>query len=659
MAATTLPAAAQHGGTSTPDIDQLPATQISGPLEFHQQPFDVLHYDATIDLTAAPLKQIAGSCAMRIYWAGEPDGAFYFHLRDLTVDSVFYNGVPATALPVGTITDPDFHYLVVPPATVKRGDTDVVRVVYSGEMTDEYGPGYWGGVSSSATGPLFAMGVGFYNNYVSSTQHWLPCYDHPSDKATFHGRFRVKKGKLVASNGLLQVLPDTDSTEIYDWTHNIACATYLLTFAVDSYVPVTIAEGPLPMVVYARPSDSAATHRSFKLLPRMVSAYERHFGAFPFEKVGYVNTTIGAMEHQTMVSFPTSLSRSGDTVNSTGAHELSHQWFGDLVSPLDFRHAWLNESFATFCESVWMEELKGFPGYIADQESKRSRYIKTVSRQEGIFPLYDFPRAQPSSNYPETIYQKGAVVVGMLRYELGDSIFFTGMREYLRRFGYGVATTDSLRTVLEQAAGRSLGWFFDQWVIGKGWPVVTLRAVTLPEGSGTGHRVEIELNQTQTNTGTIFTGLPVEIGFKGPAGTTYRVVRMNGATEKVTLDSIPEFTSITINQGPSLRALMEGSVLSFSGVERGDGFAAADGVRVVVRPNMLKDDGAFSAEVRGSDNCTGIAYEIYDTSGRRVSTGHSDACQFTVPATQLGSGAHMIRFILREVPYDVPVMIAR
>src|SRR5205807_6524164 len=116
---------------------------------------------------------------------------------------------------------------------------------------------------------------------------------------------------------------------------------------------------------------------SFRLLPRMVSTFEKHFGSYPFEKVGYVNvpSSAGAMEHETMISIPTSLSTSGDSVYSTAAHELSHQWFGDLVTPLDFRHAWLNESFAVFCETLWAEELGGHSGYIQAQTLRANSYL--------------------------------------------------------------------------------------------------------------------------------------------------------------------------------------------------------------------------------------------------------------------------------------------
>ncbi len=637
-----------------------PATTISSPTQFEQQQFDVLHYDAWIDLTKAPARTMRGVCEIHLRWTGDPAaGPFYFHLRSLTIDSSYYNGTPVMVAPAGDSTSATYHYSLVPPASAHQGDTAIVRIVYHGEMTDELGAGYWGGVTSSG-GTLFALGVGFLNNYVSATEHWLPCYDHPSDKATFHGWFTVKQGLTVASNGhLVSATPGPDSTITFEWQHDIQCATYLLTFAVDNYVPLAIQSGPLPMVVYARPADTLATHASFRLLPRMVAAFERHYGSYPFEKVGYVNTPLGAMEHQTMISFPTSLSQSGDTINTTGAHELSHQWFGDLVSPQDFRHAWLNESFAVFCESVWLEELRGYAGYLASQTGKIDRYINTVAPQEGVFPLYDFPRTPPSSNYPQTIYQKGAVVVGMLRFELGDSLFFQGLRDYLTAHAYGTATTEDLRAALEARSGRSLDTFFTQWVYGRGWPVVRVNATKTSAGAGI-YRVTLDLSQTQADSLPTFTNLPLEFGFQTTGGQwAYRLVRMNGRTQRIVLDSVPEFTKMNLNSGPSVRVLLRSNI-TVAGVEQHSGMLPdSNNIEFVVHPNPLSSTNAFTVEVHNAPNCDGIDYWLYDSAGRRLLVGHTDACEFPIPISGFNSGVYVIRFRFHELFYDVPVMIAR
>ncbi|MES2765503.1 MAG: M1 family aminopeptidase [Bacteroidota bacterium] len=557
LAGTAFKSQAQVAESKFPDYI---LTDPSGALDFKKQPFDVLNYEVNLDLTDAPAKTARGICTVTVRWLMPPAGEFFtFHLRGMKVDSVFnYYGTKLPVTAVGDSNSADFHYKI--PASEISESTEEFAIFYSGTMTGEYPSSAWGGVQNDG-GCLYALGVGFSNEYVSATRHWMPCYDHPSDKATCVFNIRVKSGKTAVSNGyLFKDVKNADSTHILQWRSSDKMATYLMTFAVDNYValnfkPEITTRQSLPIVVYSKPQDSALTRKSFKNLPRMVSSYEKLYGQYPFEKVGYCNTPKGAMEHQTMISYPTSLSRSGDEVNSVAAHELAHQWWGDLVTPLDFRHAWLTESFATFSESVWAEELGGRAGFLKDQTDKLNRYIKTVSKAEGIFPLYDFPRASPSSNYPETIYQKGAVVLGMLRYELGDSLYFGALKSYLTKYAYGNATTDSLFKTVNDYTGRDMAWFFNQWVLGKGWPQLAVESARLAEGF---KRVRLVLKQRQPADQGVYTNLPVEIGFKTSSGeTVYKLLKMTEKEQTFELDSIPDFTGITMNEGPSVRALVQ------------------------------------------------------------------------------------------------------
>ena len=192
-----VPSRSQGEGLHTPGNgtsgQQSSVSVIPDPLSPSPQPFNVLHYDAYLDLTAAPSKNMSGRTQITVRWVKEPsEGPFIFHLRldSLVIDSVLYDDQRITATEVGDPSLATYHFEVTPPSTAHSGDVAVVTVVYHGIMTDEYGPGQWGGVSSGG-GVLYALGVGINNNYVSTTEHWLACYDHPSDKATFTGTFVV------------------------------------------------------------------------------------------------------------------------------------------------------------------------------------------------------------------------------------------------------------------------------------------------------------------------------------------------------------------------------------------------------------------------------------------------------------------------------------
>jgi aminopeptidase N len=580
-----------------PIIQEVP---VSSPTSFIQQPFDVLHYDADIDLTKAPATAMSGVCRIKFVWTGLPDtNIFYFHLRDLKIDSTFYNDKAIVPSAKEAVSSPTYHYNVEPPkGTSQIGDTVILTIYYSGNMTGEKGSFQFGGVHTDGK-TLYEMGVGFYNNYVSSAQHWLPCYDHPSDKATFHVKFKTKSDLFIASTGVLKTEIQGDNTTIYDWTENHQCSTYLFTFAVDNYIPVEGNYNNLPIVCYTRDATKTGAEYGVKYIPKMIESYEKYFGKYPFDKVGYVDTPVGAMEHQTMISitnnyFQNSM-QSNDSLLSIAAHELSHQWFGDYVTCRDFRDAWLNEGFANFCESVWREHFVGFDKYLENQEANVQGYIKTDSKREKIFPIYDFPRQSPSSNYPNTIYHKGSAVVGMLRFELGDSLFFGGIREYFKKHAYGTATTAELQKDFEDFSGRSLDWFFKQWIYGKGYPVVNIYINKAPQGNGM-MNLKINVRQIQNSIYGTYTNLPLELGFRQKDRTyIYKTLKLIDSEQNFELDSIPEYDTVTVNKGPTLRALVQvdsfiNSILDYSSYVSND---------IVISPNPSDDNMTinFPAEV--------------------------------------------------------------
>lgn len=609
------------------------------PIAFVSQPFDVLHYDADINLMKAPLSDMSGICTTTLTWKQGPAGdCYFFNLMGLTVDSVFFNGVKTTVTPYLEPSSPSYSYCVTPSTSVKKGDTSFVKIYYSGKMSCESGgnSGWCGGVTSSNS-ILYALGVGFFANYVSTTRHWLPCYDHPSDKATYHARFKVKTGMTVASNGIGSSSTQGD-TVIYDWVHNIPCATYLYTFAVSNYFPLSFGTDELPMVVYSKASDTVNTRKSFKLLPRMVSTFEKLYGKFPFEKVGYVNTTTGAMEHETMISFPTFLSQRGDSVNSTASHELAHQWFGDAVSPEDFRHAWLTESPATFSETIWAEELRGRSGYITAQNNNLLDYF-SAAKTEGIFALYDFPRTKPSSNYPATIYNKGAVVLGMLRYELGDSLFFKSLQTYIERYKYSTATTALFEQKFEEVSGKNLAWFFNQWVYRKGWVVLNVGYSRVPV-SGGDSVVRVSVHQVQTPD-SLYIHVPIEMTFFKGKDTVSTVVKdLSSKDTTFVLGNIGEFTSMTINQGPTVRAMLQ--VSKITGIDENELPKGMQDLRIIPNPAGSEFQLVLSVLTDCNASLT-VSNSVGETVLTKIVPLHIGTASYSFDSKNFASGAYSLK----------------
>ena len=473
---------------------------VSNPEDPSRQSFDVISYDVDLDLAKAPSAEMMGLSRVSLSWTDDKDDAlFYFHLQDLNVDSVFFDNEFTEFKSVGEQENGTAAYSV---ARIGSSIFSEINIYYSGTMTDELGDGTWGGVHSESQ-YLYGMGVGFLNNYVSTTRHWIACFDHPSDKALFKINAIIPKEYEFVSNGLEISRSESENTKTISWSHNFPMASYLSTFAVGAYKEVKIDpfEGKeYEISIYSPEYLIEKSKTAFAELPSMISLFDSLFVPFPFERMGYVLTTVGAMEHQTMVSFPMNKISSSPTslaTESVIAHELAHQWFGDYVTCLDFRDAWLNEGFAVFCEAIFTEYKYGKENYYKFLKGKSNGYIKNDSKADGIQPLYNFNRKE-ASNYPQTIYKKGGVVLAMLREKLGDDVFFSAIKSYLNDHKYANACSENLKNVflnsIEDENKDELIGFFDDWIYGKGWVKLSVEIKPSITDSGV---TEILVKQSQ------------------------------------------------------------------------------------------------------------------------------------------------------------------
>lgn len=616
---------------------------ISYPLEFIQQPYDIVHYDALIDLRNGLERKISGWCEIKSVWKENAiDKNFYFHLRDLKVDSVFFNISPVnfTFRKDDTL---DYSYYVVNNLSGLENDTFRVKIFYSGTMTDEGGNRPFGGVFLTDS-ILFSIGVGMNNQYVSTTQHWLPCYDHPSDKATYTLKFITPKDFTIASNGKTRLFGYTsDSLPIWESTSNFPIATYLLTFAMGKFKTMKLDEWNLPQnieaIVYYLPKDESAVKFSFQNFSKYFFTLQNFFGKYPFDKVGYVIVPFffGAMEHQSMITFPRNevyrLYYYKDTNNIMALHEFSHQWFGNSVSPLDFRDVWFNEAFATYSEAFYLERIFGENAYLNNLIEKKNNYLDDGISYEGIIPMYGYTRKPPVSNYPATIYWKGAVVVGMLRYYLGDETFFELLRSYLDLFAFQSRSTFDFINYCINFTGENLNWFFDQWVFGKGYPMLEIKVKQYPLNDKY-CSAEIHIKQTQPSDYGTYFKLPVEFNFTIDTDETFDTVIVLDKTEQIFwLDTIPKFSSFKVNQGKKVVSLFTSN--NYLSVEKNE---FEENVQVLTAPNEII--------IFFSNSTFNYNIKIFDALGKEVYfdvTSHSNRF-ISLNAQNISSGVYYLTF---------------
>jgi aminopeptidase N len=351
------------------------------------------------------------------------------------------------------------------PAPLANGAITTVEVSYSGFPLTAAHPGLF--FTTVGGNPLI-----YSLSEPWSARTWWPCKDYPDDKATFDIRLSVPEGLTAASNGSY-LGSETESRwgepyRSYHWQENHDMATYLASIAATIYTRLddhfVYAPGDtMPITHYVYPSLVANAQTDFNITAPALEFFSWAFGLYPFvdEKYGVALCAIGGgMEHQTLTSYGGSLVTGTHYYDWVFVHEMSHQWFGDMITCKNWVHIWLNEGFASYAEALWFEHLQGPTKLRAYMESKDH-----IERWSG--PILRSPSStDPWYYFDNVVYDKAAWVLHMLRHVTGDSTFFHILRDYCAdpRYRFSAAETNDFRAICEADAGQSLGWFFNEWL---------------------------------------------------------------------------------------------------------------------------------------------------------------------------------------------------
>ncbi|MEO7329342.1 MAG: M1 family aminopeptidase [Minicystis sp.] len=310
-------------------------------------------------------------------------------------------------------------------------------------------------------------------------RHIFPCHDKPHVKQTTELKITVPKGWYALSNGALE----SEAEGRFHWKMNEPHPSYLFTLVAGEFARIDDAVGDLPLTYLVPKGREADGKRTFARTPEMI----RHFGEllgvpYPWNKYAQVVVSdfiFGGMENTTattMYEFILLDERAALDISSDDliAHELAHQWFGDLVTCRDWSHAWLNEGFATFMEHVDREHHLGRDEYDYGVKGDMEAYfIEAHGRYRRPIVCQDYEA--PIDIFDRHLYEKGGAVLHLLRRELGDGLFWKGVSTYLKRHQKGVVETRDLMRALEEVSGRSLERFFEQWVFRAGHPELDVK----------------------------------------------------------------------------------------------------------------------------------------------------------------------------------------
>jgi aminopeptidase N len=320
----------------------------------------------------------------------------------------------------------------------------------------------------------------FGDNWPDRARNWLACLDHPSDKATVE--FIVKApahykvigvGYLAAEYPFEPLNPD-GKYRVTHWKEGVAVPTKVMVIGLADFAWETagFSKG-VPVQTWVYSEDRENGFSDYLPGADILTFFQDLIGPYSYEKLANVQskTIYGGMENSSCIFYYENSVSGKNKMHSLLAHEIAHQWFGDAVTEKDWHHVWLSEGFATYLEAVYADSLIPDRSLVKSMAGMREQVIRSFKRDPK--PVID----TTITNYMELLstnsYQKGAWVLHMLRDELGDEVFWKGIRQYYQEYQNKNALTSDFCRVMEEVSGRSLVRFFHQWLEVAGQPDIS------------------------------------------------------------------------------------------------------------------------------------------------------------------------------------------
>ena len=521
-----------------------------------------------------------------------------------------------------------------------------------------YNPGETAGIMiyykhKNVTDGAFYVGNGFVftDCEPEGARRWFPCWDQPADKTTVDITAKVPLDVKLGSNGRLQDSTIVGPALYYHWISRDPVSTYLvvLTSKVNYQLDIfywhklSKPTDSVPMRFYYNAGEDPSAMEA--IIGPMTDYYSNRFGEHPFEKNGFATLNSqfewGGMENQTLTSLCTDCWE-----ESLVAHEYAHQWFGDMITCATWADIFLNEGFATFVEAVWTEHQYGRAAYKNEIANNAQYYLNNNPGWAISEPSWatSTPGVNTLFNYAIT-YLKGSCVLHQLRYVLGDSLFFAGMKSYATdtvNFKFKSATIDDYRDKMAEASGQDLNWFFDEWIYQPNHPVYH-NIYGVEQLDETSWRVNFTAIQN-TSLSSLYFQMPIElkIHFQGGTDTLIRVFNsFNGQLFSFEFNKQPVMLTfdpnneIVLKQGTSLVGMDEPPA---SGVET---------KLLRPAPNPFTRSTILSYQLAGKGHVNLSVYDIYGKMVRELVNTTQNAGAYQVPfeAGGLAPGIYQCRLV--------------
>ena len=381
-------------------------------------------------------------------------------------------------------------------------------------------------------------------------RYWYPSHDFPNEKFSSEVTCHVPEGMTVLSNGkLVGETKDSNGLVAVHWRQEKPHVNYLVTLVAGHFKKIEDKYGDLPLAFYVPPSEIKEAQNSFRTTKDTMSFLEKEIGIpYPWEKYyqvvvrdfvagGMENTSVTTLTDRTLFSDEFENARSSEGLV---AHELAHQWFGDLVTCKDWSHTWLNEGFATYYALLYDEHKNGRDSMLYGLWQSAKGITGNTNEPRGIvYRKYE----KPTEQFGYLSYQKGAWVLHTLRSELGEDIYRKGINAYLKKYQFETVVTENLNASLEEVSGRSLDRFFDQWVYNAGNPELKVE-YSWDEKTKLA-RLSVEQMQKITETVALF-DIPLTFRFHTKSGDKDESVHLTQKSEDFyfSLSAAPEYVIV-------------------------------------------------------------------------------------------------------------------
>ncbi|GAB4091296.1 M1 family aminopeptidase [Flaviaesturariibacter terrae] len=456
--------------------------------------YDVQYYRCYWDVNPA-IRHITGSVLVRFRTLSSASSITLDLHNQFTIDSIVYHGAQLLF-----VQGADRSLRINFPAPIASGLLDSVRIAYRGTPPNT---GYFINTTHNGTAVLYTQSESY------GASHWWPCKDLNADKADSVDLYiNCPSAYSSSSNGLPVEETVSNGIRSTHWKHRYPIAPYLVAMAVSNYTVsndhVVLPGRDMPLALHSYPENTAAFLSVLGTAKFCLQRFTPLLSDYPFLNERYAQTQWnigGGMEHQTNTFL-------GSTSAPLVAHELAHQWFGDKVTCRSWSDIWLNEGFASYMEFEYM--LQTAPATRIDFLQAWTNTVSTVpTGSVYILPADTLDENRIFDN--RLTYKKGGYLAVMLRWKLGDSTFYRGIRRYLNdpTLSYGTARTADLQRNLEAESGQSLSEFFNDWFYGQGYP--NYSAQWTPQAGG---NVQVTLNQAPAHSSVSFFEMPVPLQFR-------------------------------------------------------------------------------------------------------------------------------------------------